>query len=159
MKTYFIIIGTFAVLFAGIIFIPAQGISGLVRHMLFKAFIVFCISLVVYLALTNKTKEISNRVILTALIFVSISVLCISSVAEIKDFTASAEIISIDLSSVRRIQKRDFTKIRRYYLGLPSGEEIEISDDTYFDLLGSPDHMLKIEYFPNSKVAVSVTSV
>jgi len=134
-----------------------EGTAGLWRKIVHNIFVSHMGGiLVIRLLLEFKEKLIKNT-ILHILVWISVyAVAAVISVPCFKDFSAEHIVIEVPGSSFDVFRESNF-KVNSYYILLATGEEIEISSEHYWSLLGVHDGTLRIEYYPNTLTAVRLS--
>ncbi len=129
--------------------LSAEGTEGLWRKMISNLLVMYIIGCVGTM-LNDKFFHNAKAEIVSWIIGLVISVLI--SAPCIKDFSSEHEVREILRSSCDI-----FSSKRNSYLYLNTGETIVIDSNTYFSLLGHQDCLLRVEYYPNTKIAVNIT--
>ena len=133
-----------------------EGTAGLWRKIVHNIFVSHLGGIFVFRLLEFKEKLIKNA-ILHILLWISVyAVAAVISVPCFKDFSAEHIVIEVPGSSFDVFRKSNY-KVNSYYILLATGEEIEISSEHYWSLLGVHDGTLRIEYYPNTLTAVRLS--
>ena len=133
-----------------------EGTAGLWRKIVHNIFVSHMGGILVIRLLEFKEKLIKNA-ILHILLWISVyAVAAVISVPCFKDFSAEHIVIEVPGSSFDVFRESNF-KVNSYYILLATGEEIEISSEHYWSLLGVHDGTLRIEYYPNTLTAVRLS--
>jgi hypothetical protein len=155
-KVYLIIIvGSFALILFFLAILPSEGTTGLWRRIVLNMLAGWGVAIVGLAVLEKITGEDENPIILIGVWITGAVLAGVLSIPVISDFSAEHKVIEVLSSSCDEISTHGFD--RSHYLVLDTGERIEISSNTYFDLLGQNRCTLRIEYYPNTKVAVSIS--
>ena len=151
-----LIIGVLAVCIVLLLALSPEGTAGLWRKIVSNMLLAH-IGVVCGLRVLMIKEKLFNNIILHVLVWIAaLAVAAAISVPCFKDFSAEHIVIEVPGSSFD-VYSKHFLKDNRYYLKLDTGEEIEISSDHYFSLLGVHDGTLRIEYFPNTMTAVRLS--
>lgn len=133
-----------------------EGTAGLWRKIVHNIFVSHMGGILVIRLLVFKEKLFKNT-ILHILVWISVyAVAAVISVPCFKDFSAEHIVIEVPGSSFDVFRESNF-KVNSYYILLATGEEIEISSEHYWSLLGVHDGTLRIEYYPNTLTAVRLS--
>ena len=147
---YFVIVFALSLLLVGLL--SPEGSAGLWRKTVINILNTHVVGLFVVMLL-EKIKKLYKYAVLQIIIWIlAYAAAAVLSVPCYKDLTAEHAVIEVPTSSCGVFNCSKFSRCIR----LDTGEEITISTDHYFQLLGARG-TLRIEYYPNTMTAIDIS--